>query len=244
MISVHLNGGLGNQLFQLATIHHLGKKHNKVACVDTLIGPPNHSSRNYFDGIFSKWKDTFASKNFQAIFEQKDLEYYRYDLPENPKLFGYFQNWKHVDDDFKDTLQFNRDILSKYPNIADSVFLHVRGGDYLHEDCLSKFYIDLSNYYKNAVKHFPEGTHFSVFTNDLPFAERYLKDFSYSVIQENDEESLFLMTQCSGGICANSNFSWMGAFLNNHRKLILPSQWYKGTDCSEIYFHGCTIVDV
>lgn len=244
-ITCRFTGGLGNQLFQLAAAHHLSKKHNKIACVDTLETPyTHHSPKNHFDGLFSKWKNTYHLADFTPIWEIKEFDYYNEILPENAKIHGCFQHWKHVENDFKDTLHFNTDILSKYPNIKDTVFLHVRGNDYLYDNIKEVLYIDLSNYYKNAIKEFPEGTHFSVFTNDLQFAERYLKDISYSIIDENDEDSLFLMTQCSGGICANSTFSWMGAFLNRHRKLVLPSKWINTMEYSGIYFDGCTIIDI
>ena len=240
-ITCNLTGGIGNQLFQLATTHHLARTHKKIACVDTLTTPStNHSSKNYFDSIFSKWKNTYHLVDFRHTCEIKEFEYYNGSLPENAKIQGCFQHWKHVENDFKDTLHFNTDILSKYPNIKDTVFLHVRGGDYM---CPSH-YIDFTNYYKNAIKEFPEGIQFSIFTNDLPFAQRYLTDIEYTIIDENEEDSLFLMTQCFGGICANSTFSWWGAFLNRERKLVLPSKWLNTMECNGIYFDGCTIVDV
>ena len=241
-VTCELNGCIGNQLFQLATTHHLARKHNKTACVDTIQSPSiPHSSKNYFDSIFSKWRNTLCIKFFTIVQEVKWFEYYNYSLPENAKISGYFQHYEHIEDDFKDTLNFNTDILTKYPNIKDTVFLHIRGGDHISPS----HYIDFTNYYKNAIKEFPEGTQFSVFTDDLPFDERYLKDISYSLIRENEEDSLFLMTQCSAAICANSTFSWWGAFLNRDRKIVLPSKWLNYTmDFRGIYFDGCTIVDV
>ena len=244
MLTCCLRDGLGNQLFHLATTHHLAKKHNKVACVDTLVSNASHSSKNYFDSLFSKWKNTYHVADYTPVYERVQFEYYNDSLPTNAKLVGCFQHWKHVEDDFKDTLQFNTDILSKYPNIKDTVFLHIRGGDYLQGCTMDILYIDFTNYYKNAIKQFPEGTQFSVFTNDLPFAQRYLKDFSYEIINENEEDSLFLMSKCAGGICANSTFSWWGAYLNPNRKLILPSKWINTVEYSGIYFQGCTVVEV
>ena len=244
-ITCNLTGGIGNQLFQLATTHHLARTHKKIACVDTLTTPStNHSSKNYFDSIFSKWKNTYHLVDFRHTCEIKEFEYYNGSLPENAKIQGCFQHWKHVENDFKDTLHFNTDILSKYPNIKDTVFLHVRGNDYLYHNIKEVLYIEFTNYYKNAIKEFPEETKFSVFTNDLPFAQRYLTDIEYTIIDENEEDSLFLMTQCFGGICANSTFSWWGAFLNRERKLVLPSKWLNTMECNGIYFDGCTIVDV
>jgi glycosyl transferase family 25 len=54
------------------------------------------------------------------------------------------------------------------------------------------------------------------------------------------------MSQCQGGICPNSSFSWWGARLNPNRKLILPSKWFNDSNfyTNGYYFPEATIVDV
>ena len=65
-------------------------------------------------------------------------------------------------------------------------------------------------------------------TNDLKYAltKSFIQDIQYTVIDEPELETLYLMSQCAGGICANSSFSWWGAFLNPHRKIVMPDKWY------------------
>jgi hypothetical protein len=126
------------------------------------------------------------------------------------------------------------------------VFLHIRGGDYVNHP---NHDLKLDKYYERAIQVFPEGTAFSVFTNDKEYAlsRPYLRDISYSFVESGNEvDDLYLMTQCKGGICANSTFSWWGAYLNTSRTLVLPSKWWNDEAwySKGLYFNGCTIVEV
>jgi hypothetical protein len=139
---------------------------------------------------------------------------------------GYFQDWRYVDPDFISRLRFPPDVLTRYP-VKDSVFLHIRGGDYvghfLHD-------IHLDGYYERAIEHFPD-THFLVVTNDVAYAEArpFLNGLRYTLVDEPEIDTLYLMSQCKGGICANSSFSWWGAYLNPHRKIVMPDRWFVGS---------------
>jgi hypothetical protein len=59
----------------------------------------------------------------------------------------------------------------------------------------------------------------------MPYAKQFLNGFDYDLINENEEDSLYLMSMCEGGICANSTFSGWGGYLNKCRKIVLPSRW-------------------
>ena len=159
-------------------------------------------------------------------------------------MVGYFQNYKYIDpvkDEFLKMLSFNISVLSKYPNLQNSIFLHIRGGDYLIYDVHN---VNLSNYYSKCLEQCTDPI--VVFTNDANYANKILSGKQYTIINESDIDSLYLMSQCKGGICANSSFSWWGAYLNTNRKLFLPSKWYNdpSMNISGYYFNGCTIIDV
>ena len=232
MITVDLRGGLGNQLFQLCAGKAIANKTNKEFYIDKLKSPwIPHSSKNYFESIFKNCKilfkqpcaTTIVTYNCLQVFDETFIEKVK-NISEPITLHGWFQDYKIIDeiyDEFINLLWFDTETLDqKYPNISSTIFLHIRGGDYLTTDLL----VDLREYYKQAVRLFP-GKRFSVFTNDVPYAKTFLKDFEYDILDENEEDSLYLMSKCEGGICANSTFSWWGGYLNKHRKIVIPSKW-------------------
>jgi Glycosyl transferase family 11 len=250
MKTVQLIGGLGNWMFQIAFLEYLNY-HNIDAYIHAELERSHHSSMNYFETIFNKW-------NAKLVFNQNPMiitedAYHERDLVNECKVLdghrvlivGYFQDYKYITNQFLSKIVIPTHTLEKYSNIGNTVFLHIRGGDYINT---TGFDLKLDNkYYPNAIKQFPEGTHFSVFTNDIDYAKSrtFLNDISYSFVNENELDSLFLMSQCSGGICANSTFSWWGAYLNRNRKLTWPSKFMNAPHCAEGYrFPELIVLDV
>lgn len=87
-----------------------------------------------------------------------------------------------------------------------------------------------------------------MFTNDIDYCKRqdFLRDIDYIVIEENELDTLYLMTQCAGCIVPNSTFSWWGAFLNRNRPIYLPSKWFNDAEynTSGHFFPGSIVVEV
>ncbi len=164
---------------------------------------------------------------------------------------GYFQNLIYFNDisdiikkDFTYTgelSQSNKDIKSKIENINNSVFLHVRRGDYLDNDnCM---FVKLgSTYYNNALKIMLErlsNPYVFVFSNDIAWCKsnflNYIdsdikKHIAIEFIEGNSEgnaiEEMELMRSCQHAIIANSSFSWWAAYLikNQDKIVMMPSQ--------------------
>lgn len=124
---------------------------------------------------------------------------------------------------------------------TDAVSLHIRRGDYLH----SNFYVHLfaTNYYKKAIKLFPDDTEFLVFCKDGQNPAQDAEDrtwathfmtalvgdrWEFARYENTPTDDLNLMASCKGNIMANSSFSWWGAFLNNNpdRKVVAPREWF------------------
>jgi hypothetical protein len=243
IVSVNLNAGLGNQIFQLAFLDFVSKR-NKIPIHLTSLQSPqtDHSNVNYFESIFKHWNDTPITKQCHKINE--DSLVLDIDPSSNSIYHGYFQDYKFTDaiqDTFIPKLTFNTSILSKYPDIRDKFFIHVRGGDYLNQ-CKSIHYVNLVSYYEKCLTRC-RGEDFVIFTNDTQYANK-LFESKFPVINESEVDSLYLMSQCKGCICANSTFSWWGAYLNRNRPIFMPSKWYNNHTYGNYYFDGVVIVDV
>jgi glycosyl transferase family 25 len=254
MFTANLQGGLGNQLFQLAFLEYL-QKHTGIKYYirqpDISRQISEHSSTSYFDSIFRIFKDyandvctalTFHEENLYP----KDWVDIVHKHSESNILFdGYFQNHNYVTQEFIDKLSFENEILRNYPDIKNTVFLHVRGGDYVIHKI---HHVNLVEYYTKAINCFPKETVFSIFTNDINYAKTIinLQNINHVIINENEVDSIYLMSKCKGGICANSSFSWWGARLNPDRTIILPSKWFNDSSLytDGYYFSGATIMDV
>jgi hypothetical protein len=236
---VSLIGGFGNWMFQVAFAEYLRHQYG-VDVKLHLYEVGHHSDTDLMSSVFANWKDTACiSQDYNFIFREYALhpphDYIKNTIGISDSItiymFGFFQDYKHIVPSFLEKLSLPSESLVRHPSIENTVFIHIRGGDYVGDNYYG---LDLDEYYVKAIQHFPEDTKFSIFTNDLPYmkTKKFLQNISYQVIHENELDSMFLMSKCSGGICANSTFSWWGAFLNRNRKLILPSKWIN----SSIYY--------
>jgi len=242
-ITVNLNAGLGNQLFQLAFLEYMSKRNNIPIRLTSLRSPhTDHSNVNYFESIFKRWSETPIHTQYRRINE--DSLVLDIDPSSNIGYHGYFQDYKFTDairDTFIPKLTFDTSILDKYPHINTQFFIHVRGGDYLNQ-CKSIHYVNLVSYYEKCIK-LCHGEEFVIFTNDKDYSKQIFGS-RFPIIDESEVDSLYLMSQCKGCICANSTFSWWGAYLNSTRPIYMPSTWYNNYKYGYYYFDGVVIVDV
>jgi hypothetical protein len=126
----------------------------------------------------------------------------------------------------------------KFGDCSTAAFLHIRRGDYV---ALSHIHYSQSmKYYKYCVDKLmalataPERIY--VFSDDVPWIQSHpyfqsRPDLFVIVDQKDELESLALMSLCMrGAICANSTFSWWGAFLGAHGKrspVFVPEKWIR-----------------
>ena len=163
------------------------------------------------------------------------------DISGNILLHGYFQNYPPLEP-YEDTIRIVylhglANYKALFQDSTTRIGLHVRRGDYLsppHSDVLPAQSID---YYEEALKRFDTTTaEVYIFSDDLDWCKQQplFQDLPKKVFVEERHEvkSLAIMTTCGGGfICANSTFSWWGAFLGAYAlrtPVIVPKNWCKG----------------
>lgn len=149
--------------------------------------------------------------------------------------YRYWSDFKHHIRDF-----FNQGVGPRLNKVA----VHIRRGDYLKA---TEFHTQLwhTDYYKKAVKEAPKGKYL-VFcmdrqtpdqdekdrdwcrTNLSELLGEYKVDWELAPIHEDEVDDLNLLAQCEWIIGANSSFSFWGAFLGEHSKVIFPSEeiWF------------------
>lgn len=255
MITTQLQGGLGNQLFQMsAAIGLANRNHDDWAFDISSFGKtvqgynPNKYVENVFRDIPFK-ENLSVSFNCQADPNRFDYE----DIPyaKHTKLIGYFQSYKFFEDcedlirktfspDEPTKEKFKQEVLSKSIATHDNVLgptcsIHVRRGSYV-QDFIHHPPCEV-DYYKEAMEHISsqyKGITFLVFSDDKPWCEENLitlnskEQFVEFHGGFEDWEEMWFMSLCDHNIIANSSFSWWSAYLNNneHKKVVYPSKWF------------------
>ena len=177
MITIHLMGGLGNQLFQLFTALSYSKRYNKPLFIsmkkNDIVSPIDNISPRptYWKSFLSNFKQYIIidnaelSKHINVAF--KDGEVYE-EIPYTQKniiLIGYFQSYKYFEDirnELPALLQLNQYkniVIQKY-SFSNKIYisLHFRIGDYKqagpdnHPILPLKYYIDSIQYIINQLQ--------------------------------------------------------------------------------------------
>ena len=245
LISSHLMGGLGNQMFQIAHAHSQGLKHNRPVIFKSHSWTPlqGKDTSFYKENIFRNINFSNDNYSFDQVSEN---EFYFQNLrpSENNTIFsGYFQSSKNffgfyeeIKNLFSPTEKFIENVYKKYPQIvsSNSVSIHMRIGDYAKNPnihpIISKSYID------RALNELSPHGHVFVFGDDKEFMKRNFIGKEITIVDEEDWYELWMMSLCKNNIIANSTFSWWGAFLNKNlnRKIFVPSIWF-GPDGPQNY---------
>lgn len=117
---------------------------------------------------------------------------------------------------------------------TQSIFIHVRRGDYLSEKYKHRFENTCTvEYYRKALSVIYEKVEdpvFFCFSDDIEWMKLNLALDNATFIDWNTGADsyidMYLMSQCYGGIIANSTFSYWGARLGLAKNLILyPQRW-------------------
>lgn len=260
---LYFGGGLGNQIFEYAFYIYLKKtipqehiyglyrrncfsEHNGLE-LSKWFNAEFPSSRwfvkpyalivfvlkkmgihRFIDRDNSEWKNKKAPLVYP-------LKYNRLYIPETEWI-----TWK-IEDAF--LIGRNRDILDKISK-THSFFIHVRRGDYLSPQYRERFAGTCPlSYYESAIqdiKNQNKDVCFFVFSDDINWARENLPLKSAEYIDwnigENSPIDMYLMSQCEGGVIANSTFSFWGAILGKKKTIVYyPKNWFNGESAPNIF---------
>ncbi len=230
------NYGLGNQLFQIASVLSYAKDNNFKAVFPCLRDKTRYG--NYTDNILRNLIVDEDISNY-VLYCNPDTKYKP--IPESEKSIlihdSYLQSEKYFSSNrgliletFSPSAEDKQYLENKYGealNSENSISCHIRRGDYIE---LKDKYTPLtdSGYYDKALNTLGDGVVF-VFSDDVDWCRENFKpiDRELVFVEEKDYLELYLMSMCKDNIIGNSTFSWWGAWLNNRNKrVVAPSNWF------------------
>lgn len=218
MITCKLKGGLGNQMFQVASTIGVAVKNRLTFGFESK------------EHIFRKLPklDNYDKKVVRVPWGYHDIR-----IEDNVILDGYMQSERYFS---------HCQYLIKYFFEIDEWLglynpysvIHFRGGDYIGNEChdvLNKRYWDLatSMLLDKSIE---------VRTDDADAAYKVFGD-KYRIISGDYMDDLYAITQARSIVMSNSTFSWWGAWLSDAERVIAPKDWFGGKksnwDTKDIY---------
>lgn len=242
MITCFLQGGLGNQMFQISNAISESRKY-LVEC-------------KFKSEAYTPMQAFQPSKYANNIFRNIDLSMTEEEYNNAFILTGYFQSvnyFKEIENEIKEMFSPPLDFINKingcYPELSyeNTLSIHIRRGDYLNiSDTLPV--VDIS-YINKAIEIIGNYNKVFVFSDDKVWAKENLNNENFIVVEDLDDyEELWMMSLCKNNIISNSTFSWWGSFLNKNldKKVIAPSLWTgpNGPNMDEIYMDNFIKVPV
>ncbi len=238
MIVPLLQGGLGNQMFQIANAYAYSLRHNFNFGINYgLSHCPNQgfTASRYRDTLYKNipFTDFIPSNAYNEPF-------YRYNpIPKNDNimLVGYYQSEKYFEDfsnQVKNLFTFPQEIIDTVetfikninPNGLPLLGIHIRRGDYLKFKSVHA--IKGSDYYLQASKILNDKYNVVVCSDDWNTVNQELK-FKYAISSPfvNELEDLYFLSRCDALILCNSSFSWWASYLTkDNKKVIAPKIWF------------------
>jgi hypothetical protein len=208
MISVHVQGGLGNQLFQLFAGASLALDTNRNLCMYF-----DDHKRKSLNGIFYIVPQQ-PSVRFQEHKETREFEFSPLPQRGNIRLHGYFQNVQYFQKRFSeivDVLKIKHDVSYTLPGTV----IHVRRTDYT---TLKHFYVQLDDsYYLPSIHDLPKP--FTIVTDDAQdaYVQNLASRLDATVRSTNTVDDFWFISAHDNIVCANSSFSVMAALFARKR---------------------------
>jgi GR25 family glycosyltransferase involved in LPS biosynthesis len=243
-IIVKPNGGLGNQLFQIANGYACSLRFNKRFFITSSWDGMSKDRPSYWTTCLKGLnKYLVEAKRVKRIKRYKEPKFSYSEIPKckgHICLEGYYQSEKYFEE-YKEAIKklfiLPEDLRPNFVKEGICVAIHIRRGDYLTK---SDYHVNIERfYYDNAKKIIEEKLGFRpnyyYFSDDITWVQEEFKDS----LLENDKfisgykdyEELYIMSLCNHFIIANSTFSWWGTWLSvtqseDSKIVIAPETWF------------------
>lgn len=241
-----ISDGLGNRFFKVAAALGYAEKYmHTPVFIEHFITDTNHVGPKSIRDYFPELPTIDLVPGWTVLEEGEGNVFTYFPMPRvdgHAYLKGYFQSEKYFPVDGVPRPAILAGLEDRYRNFA---FLHVRRGDYLLPVC-AHHYVDFITYYRYALSLFADGgAQILVCSDDIEWCRHELVGrysdlipadrWEFLTTGASDYDTLRAMTACGrGGICANSTFSWWGAYWNVGRgcgrgaqraQYTMPSVW-------------------
>ena len=243
-------GGLGNQMFQVATAYAYAKKHHKILVADlsqTKVDKRGVYFKSMFHSILRNdvWSRAIPAHTYEEpFFKYTEIPPFQ----SHVDLLGYFQSSLYFHTvryelfqhfvanqrlpEFKSAVYWQPStstIHRKNPTVA----IHVRRTDYMNDNSIHsvldwRYYMKAIDMIRSSIG--PGPIQWFIFSDDLTRVqaeceEHWKLDKAQNLIhfastQNTELDDFYLMLQCDHIIMANSSFSWWAAYLGS-----LNSSW-------------------
>jgi hypothetical protein len=244
-VMAKFTGGLGNQLFQIATAYNFSLKNNyKLVLQDVYeVGDRN----TYFNNLLKNLKKYTGNVNGKWYNENPYFEYMEIpDYKTDMVISGFFQSEKF----FKDHEKQVRELLELPQDLKEFIYkkkeewdikdniivgIHIRRTDYLTLSDLHP--VQTKEYFEKGKKYIEEKLGFRpiylYFSDDKIWTRENfeLLDKDKIVDFTHDYEEFAMLRSCDHFVISNSTFSWWGSWLSsnvprNEKIVVVPEKWF------------------
>ena len=250
---IFLQGGLGNQLFQIALGEYLKKSEVSILFAPSMLGLKlKGTTHRKFEtrglipsnqvALFQPLFYLALAKAFKTnqIYIEDDLYTFKEkkvdEILKKKYIIGYFQSLVLVQEVQTEIVTLiNKKIKTSKP--SNNLTIHVRAGDYLKTKNKKYHGLLSREYYKKAIETIERRDisleEIRVVTDDIDYSKNLfrkinLKNIDKFIKNNNPWLDLEYLTNSQNIIMANSSFSWWAGFLGHtiHKStVVMPNQW-------------------
>lgn len=244
-IIVMPNGGLGNQLFQIANGYAYSLRYGKRFLICKSWKGMSKARPCYWRSILQNLQSYLINpRQCQKTkrFTENSFSYEAIPTFDTNIVFeGYYQSEKYFIDyetEIQKLFSFPKDLFSSLPILKQErlcVAVHIRRGDYIiqsdyHSIIPKEYYVKAKALLEEKLGCVPI---YYFFSDNIEYVKEMdiINEDDKIITKYQDYEELYLMSQCDHFIMANSSFSWWAAWLSQsqpkEKKIVIaPDNWF------------------